>query len=183
MSKQNLTPFDWDLVAMIEHITGEKTNVVTTDSNYHIYWDLDPSISNYDKIHMATSNAITGRLGERYISTVEGKTNITTVKYDPSSWDEELRFDLRKPDVNFGGEYIRKVNAVNFDLNLINYFLEFVGGGTLTKFKDGSGAKFEFPNQDGMNTTVKLGEYVIYENGCFSVMSGKEFEKLYTRER
>lgn len=184
MNKPELTPFDWETVGMIENLIKKPVTVAEDLKNnrFDIYWPLDPNSENYEKMHNAILEAIKGKAGERYLGNNQAELNITSIQFDPESYPYEKRYEMTEPDETFGEEFVRVVKALKFISSdgAVDLIVDFVGGGTHTVPKNSDPATFEFPNQDGITLKVKEGDYVVLENGQFSVVEQKEFEKNYT---
>lgn len=184
MNKPELTPFDWETVGMIENLIKKPVTVAEDLKNnlFEIYWPLDPNSENYEKMHNAILEAIKGKAGERYLGNNQAGLNITSIQFDPESYPYEKRYEMTEPKHQFGKNYYRLVLSRKFtnEESEVWRLSEFVGGGTHTVPKNSDPATFEFPNQDGITLKVKEGDYVVLENGQFSVVEQKEFEKHYT---
>lgn len=174
-----LTPFDWDLVGMVEGLTKRNVKVYKDGikNQFQLYWDFDPEGN--IKMHTAIVNAIQGRAAERYLSTHPGKTNITSIEFDPESWPTENRFEIGPVLEDFAFDYVSEIKALQYQKWEGNTLSKFVGGGSEIISIDKKVYTFTFPNQDGILLEVKESDYVIYKNGCFSIMSEKEFQKQY----
>lgn len=183
MIKPELGPFDWDLVHMIKNLIGKEVNVVESQKNhaesFAIYWERPED----KKMHKAILDSIKGRASERYIKTDPGKINVTYIKYDPETWPTQHRYDLTEPDETFGDCYIRKVRAMKYVRNCFDLLIDFVGGGTHTIPKTKGLSQFEFPDENGLMLKVMEGDYVVWENGSFSVIKAKEFESQFKQQK
>lgn len=182
MNKPELTPFDWETVGMIENLIKKPVTVAEDLKNnlFEIYWSLDPNSENYEKMHNAILEAIKGKAGERYLGNNQAELNITSIQFDPESYPHEIRYKMTEPKTDFVWDFFRTVKALKFTNKAVELISDFVGGGTHTVPKNSDPATFEFPNQDGITLKVKEGDYVVLENGQFSVVEQKEFEKYYT---
>lgn len=180
MNKPELSPYDHDLIHMVRNLVShvDVSQHKENPENYVLHWSLDKED---DQLREAVLNAIMGRLGSRYVETVGTRVNATIIKYDTELWPEQIRYEMLEPNDKFGSEFIRTLIAKQFTNENIGLLANFVGGGTHTIPKTDDHATFEFPDQDGMNLLVKENDYVVLENGVFSVIDQKTFEKFYTR--
>lgn len=186
MKNYNLTPYDWDLVGMIDSLTKQKSAVAIDSKNnrFEIYWKLDDDTENLPLVHQAIINAIKGRLGDRYIETMEAPTNITYVKFDSENWEtEEIRFDISNAKTKIAPRYKRELNALKFlteSNDYINAFASFVGGGNYIKSNsEAIPSRFEFLNESGLVTIVNENDYVVFQDGKFEVMKQRVFESQF----
>jgi len=176
-----LTPYDWDLVAMIEGLIKSPVRVFkdVKKKKFQLYWDLDPEIEDFQKLHFAIIEAIKGRTGERYLSTHLGKTNITSIEFSIESWPTENRYKIGPVLEEYAFDFISTVKAVQYDRNDSQRLAMFVGGGTEIIEVSGKSSTFSFPNQDGVWMHVNENDYVVLQNDCFRVMNQKEFKKQF----
>lgn len=186
MKNYNLTPFDWDMIGMIDSLTKQKSAVAADSKNnrFEIYWKLDLDIENYDATHDAIINAIKGRVGERYIDTENGETNRTLIQFDSENWEtEEIRFDILNAKTKIAPKYKRELNALKFlteSNDYINTFASFVGGGNFIKSNsEAIPSRFEFLNESGLVTVVNENDYVVFQDGKFEVMKQRVFENQF----
>jgi hypothetical protein len=181
MNKPELTPFDWDLVHMIKNLIGSQVSVADDIENnrFGVFWSFSKHQEDYAKNYNAIIEAIKGRVGNRYIDTETGNTNITYIQFSPESWPIEKRYDLNPIDEKFGYTYERKVKALRFRDSWVDQVSKFVGGGTHTISNIGAPSTFEFPNQDGMMLKAIDGDFIILEDGLISVVKSEEFEKHF----
>lgn len=178
-----LTPYDLDLVAMIEGLTKTPVKVLrdSEKNQFQLYWDsvIEKDSESTDKMQKAIINAIIGRSGERYKGTQNGKTNITSIEFSPESWPTEKRFEIGPVMPEKGNEYISTVKAIRYKRFDVNRLGEFVGGGIEITSPDEKSSTFSFANQDGVWMHVNENDYVVLQNGCFHVIPEKEFEKQF----
>lgn len=183
MKNYNLTPYDWDLVGMIENLIKEKCSVAVDNKNnrFEIYWKLPRETENYDQTHKAITGAIKGRVGDRYMVTNKAPLNVTYIKFDTKVWEtEEIRFEIKKPDDIMGDDYIRKVKAIVFNPVYPDLIADFVGGGNFIKSNSETiPSRFEFLNESGLLTTVNEGDYVVFQDGKFEVIKKRIFENQF----
>jgi hypothetical protein len=181
MSKGTLTPFDYDMIAMIESVLKTKVTVYLEEG--YIKLEALAETTPNDEL-IALENAVKGRTGERFIS-CEKEDNIVIIRFDsdPEQWPTQMRFDFIEPvDVAYSA-YSRKpkdVNAVLFDREKLQNVIDFTGGGILTipRMLD-EPATFEFANESGLFLIAKEGEYIVKDNTRYSIASRRDFENEF----
>jgi len=192
MNKTKLSPYDWDMCAMIEDITGKAVFVQFTPESIKLSWTQTPCETVGERQRLtALEQAIAGRLGNRLLGIGYGHNKQTvSFDYDPTEYPEETRFTLMNPTVIPETRYKRKdkeVDAVLFVRDNIERVNAFTGGGTLTipskandpeEFPD-MRATFTFPNQLGLLFEVKEGDFIINDNGKFTAQNKQAFEQEY----
>lgn len=180
----SLTPFDHDMINMIEKTLNAKIYAYQKMDKVGISFN---SRNDKEETIQAVVEAVKGRLGSRFISFEKNEDSCTLLfGYSEESFPEQFRFDLKKPDLTVSNRYIEKtkfdVRAIQFTEVSVNMLIDFTGGGSLTFMKEGSQQKpvsYEFPDQDGHFKTVNITDYVAEQNGVFKVYSEKDFLNKY----
>lgn len=172
MNKQVLSPFDCDMCAMVEDLTGEQITVTAAPDSIRISWAQHGS-SGKDKAEgqriEAIKQAIRGRLGDRVISfEYADDTQSVYFRYDPEQYPEEIRTQLTAIDPNAGQRYCRmlkEVDAVLFTRENLEAVRAFTGGGTIEIPRTPDGlAKYRFTNPvSGLYTDVVENWYIVRE--------------------
>lgn len=194
MNKTKLSPYDWDMCAMIEDITGKAVFVQFTPESIKLSWtqkgESGETVGEYQRI-TALKEAIAGRLNDRVLGFdyEDGKQSVS-FSYDPTEYPEETRFALMNPTAIPETRYKRKdkeVDAILFVRDNMERVKAFTGGGTLTipskandpeEFPD-MRATFTFPNQLGLLFEVKEGDFIINDNGKFTAQNKQAFEQEF----
>lgn len=188
MNKQVLSPFDYDMCAMIEDITKQEIEVTASDTSIRLSWAQNGSEGN-DKAEgqriEALKQAIRGRLGDRLIEFfyADGRQSVY-MKYDPEEYPEEMRTRLVDPDATAGTRYYRtllEVDAIQFRRDNVDDVLRFTGGGTVVTPRTPDGkAIFSFPDGNGIFVDVPESWYIIRElNGRFTARPEKDFKREF----
>lgn len=186
MNKQVLSPFDCDMCAMVEDLTGEQITVTAAPDSIRISWAQHGS-SGKDKAEgqriEAIKQAIRGRLGDRVISfEYADDTQSVYFRYNPEQYPEEYRTRITAIDPNAGQRYCRKlkeVDAVLFTRENLEAVRAFTGGGTITIPRTPNGlATYRFTNPvSGLYTDVTENWYIVREsNGKMYPMMKVHFE-------
>lgn len=192
MSKQNLSPYDRDMLAMVNSFT--KTECTISFAKEFIVVTIDTQ--KVDKNNFkALESAIKGRLGERFISINEVDYVLANsefvyqlrFEYDPIDYPEEYRFELTKPKEVPGTLFVtslKEVHAVCFTRDNFNKVKDFTGGGTLTLNsninQDEKQNIYEFPTESGVLLKVLEGDYIVKDSfNRFSVIGKSEFERYF----
>ena len=178
MNKQVLSPFDCDMCAMIEDITGNPVEVEATPDFIRVGWVQNGTVNEQQRIE-ALKQAIRGRLGDRFNSFEHCGVFF---KYDPEEYPEEMRTRLTDPDATAGTRYCRtllEVDAIQFRRDNVDDVLRFTGGGTVTTPRTPNGkAMFSFPDGNGIFVDVPESWYIIRDlNGRFTARPEKEFKR------
>lgn len=177
MNKQILSPFDCDMCAMIEDITGNPVEVKATPDIIRVGWVQNGTVGEQQRIE-ALKQAIRGRLGDRFDSFEHCGVFF---KYDPEQYPEELRTRLASFDPKAGTRYCRtlkEINAIQVRRDNVDELLKFTGGGTMTTPRTPDGiAVYSFPNQNGLYIDVTETWYIIREdNGEFTTRNKRDFD-------
>lgn len=193
MSIGTLTPFDYDLIAMIENITKNKVTTYLEEG----YIRLEFSVLAFEeKFVNAIKDAVAGRIGDKFIGfEIEDEhqneivvSSIAKVRFDsdPEQWPTQIKYELTEPISVDNSTFARKakeVEAVLFGRDNIERILEFTGGGTLTiPVALHEPATYEFPTENGVLMTVKEGFYIVKEKTHFYLLSKKDFEIDFERK-
>lgn len=187
MNEKKLSPFDHDLCAMIESITGEEIETslygdLIVLSWRHVYSDDDAET----RKDVALKQAIKWRLGERFVEFyyADGKQHVS-MKYDPVEYPEETRTRLTEPDTTVGMKYQRKfmeIDAIQLNRDNVEDVIKFTGGVMITRTMNGN-VKVTFLDKNGIFIDVPEGWYVVrYSNGKFHVKSENEFNREFERK-
>ena len=189
MNKKKLSPFDHDLCAMIESITGEQIDISLYEDSMLLSWNQNGYIGDNEqearKIE-ALKQAIKGRLGDRLIEfTYTNGKQYVSMKYDPTEYPEETRICLTEPDTTVGMKYQRKsmeIDAIQLRQDNVEDVIKFTGGGTITRMMSGS-VKVSFIDKNGLFIDVPEGWYVIRDlKGKFYVKSENEFNREFEQK-
>lgn len=192
MNKTKLSPYDWDMCAMIENITRKAVFVQFTPESIKLSWTQIPCETVGERQRLtALELAIAGRLGNRLLVIGYGHNKQTvSFDYDPTEYPEETRFALMNPTAIPETRYKRKdkeVDAVLFVRDNMERVNAFTGGGTLTIPSNANDpeefpnmrATFTFPNQFGLLFEVTEGVYIVKDNDKFNFKSKEEFEQEF----
>lgn len=164
MNKQILSPFDCDMCAMIEDITGKPVEVKANPDIIRVGWVQNGTVGEQPRIE-ALKQAIRGRLGDRFDSF---EHCAVFFKYDPEQYPEEYRTQITAIDPNAGQRYCRtlkEVDAVLFTRDNLEAVQAFTGGGTIEIPRTPDGlAKYRFTNPvSGLFTDVVENWYIVRE--------------------
>ena len=190
MNKKKLSPFDHDLCAMIESITGEQVDTSLYEDLILLSWKQNGICGKDDqearKIK-ALKQAITGRLGDRFIEfTYSNMKQYVSMKYDPTEYPEEARTRLTEPDMTVGMKYQRKfmeIDAIQLNRDNVEDVIKFTGGGTITRMMSRS-VKVSFLDRNGIFVDIPEGWYVIRDlKGKFYVKSENEFNREFEQKK
>lgn len=177
---KKVTPFDAELLLMIESLTGYKPFVELQEG----YYTIDVRVGALsDEVRNAIADAIAGRLGDRMISVYEGEKSLFyTVNYgeDCGALTESgIMVDGEISDSNVF--YIPEtalrglmVLPSNFDR-----LVRFVGNGSWEDRPDGNNV-FHFLNASGtVFCDAPEGSYLIYvKPGLYRVATKEEMSKF-----
>lgn len=177
-SKGTLNPFDLDLIAMIESVLKVKVSVFLEEG--YIRFEASALGASTNEL-AALENAVKGRTGERFIDfEIDEMTIKIRFESDPEQWPTQLRYDLIEPVVNSAELYARKlkeVRAIRFTRADIDQVVLFTGGGTITiPIALEAPATYEFPTENGVLMNVVEGQYILLDNGHYTVMSARDFK-------
>lgn len=180
----NLTPFDHELIIMIQSVTG---NEVTHSINGEINV-LKTNVSGIEAAKiMALEPAVKGRLSDRFISFyVEDSVCRIAFKVSDEDLPQQINYELTEPQIDLGFDYVsvdglEKIKAVKLSIESLPIVVAFTGGGSVTiPTKDHHDALlYQFPNQDGYYTDLVDGDFVINSEGLFTVESESMFNRNY----
>lgn len=180
--KSKLTPFDGELLVMIADIMKVEPKVEESETRYKISVPIgDNSPDTVTAMHAA----VRGRLGKRLLmyEDAEGdKVYIVAYVDAADEMAEEIRTEYDAPDATAGTRYCRtlkEVDAIQVDRENLEALKRFTGGGTMTIPRTpGAIAKYSFPSENGVMIDAPETWVIIREqNGRFSVMSKKEFDR------
>lgn len=181
MNKSKLTPQDGDLFAMIAEVAGINPVVYEHSENFTIHVStngLEPEIV------QALTGAISGRLGQRFITSETNKHGIVYyANYgDWEKYPEEIRMEQVKVSKLPGTKFCRKlkeIDAIQVDREKLEDLQRFTGGGTMTIPRTPNGiAKYEFTDNHGLIVTVYEHWYIVREeSGRIYGMDKREFER------
>lgn len=183
MKESKLSPFDWDLLAIIADITKVEPKVTENDNKFIV--DVQPELTIPWETMEALGEAVAGRLGDRLLGTSENHGVYSFhISYDPEEYPEEMRTRLVDPDATAGTRYCRtllEVDAIQFRRDNVDDVLRFTGGGTVVTPRTPDGkAIFSFPNGNGIFVDVPESWYIIRElNGRFTARPEKDFKREF----
>lgn len=187
MNKQILSPFDCDMCAMVEDITGNPIDVKPQSDYFVLSWEQCPCDRTNPEGQKAEAikQAVNGRLGTRAIAWEykDGRQSVT-VEYDPTEYPEEIRTRLTDPDFTAGQKYCRtllEVDAIQVRRDNVETLVKFTGGGTMTtpRILDGI-AVYSFPDGNGIFIDVPEKWYIIREpNGRLTARPEREFNREF----
>lgn len=177
--KSKLIPQDGDMCAMINEVTKMYPGICEHAENYTIHVSTDGI---KPEIIQALTGAISGRLGQRFITSETSKHGIIYyVNYgDWEQYPEEIRMEQVKKTKVPGTKHCRKlkeVDAIQVDRDKLQDLQRFTGGGTMTIPRTPNGvAKYEFTDNHGLIVTVYERWYIIREeSGRMYGMDMREF--------
>ena len=180
------TPWDSELLLMVERLTGHKPILSREDKDcYEFQLDFGEYAGDaaYEE---AVFRAIKGRAGERYVKQVDGSLEgiyYVTIKYSREVLPGLATRMDDAPDYSVGTEYIPEgsaVRAVWFSeegLTDDEDVLRFVGGGEITE--DDEGRVLTFDTGAGVFASARDGDYIVYDGGFLRVVPGDEFEAQF----
>lgn len=187
MNKQILSPFDCDLCAMVEDLTGNPIDVKPQSDYFVLSWEQCPCDCTNPEGQKAEAikQAVNGRLGTRAI-TWEYKDGCqsVTVEYDPTEYPEEIRTRLTDPDFTAGQKYCRtllEVDAIQVRRDNVETLVKFTGGGTMTTPRTPDGiAVYSFPDGNGIFIDAPEKWYIVREpNGRLTARPEREFNREF----
>lgn len=187
MNKQILSPFDCDLCAMVEDLTGNPIEVTPKPDYFVLSWEqceCDKTNPEGQKAE-AIKQAVNGRLGTRAIAWEykDGRQSVT-VEYDPTEYPEEIRTRLTDPDFTAGQKYCRtllEVDAIQVRRDNVETLVKFTGGGTMTTPRTPDGiAVYSFPDGNGIFIDAPEKWYIVREpNGRLTARPEREFNREF----
>ena len=187
MNKQILSPFDCDLCAMVEDLTGNPVEVNPQRDYFVLSWEQCPCDRTTADGQKATAiqQAVNGRLGKRAIAWEykDGRQSVT-VDYDPTEYPEEIRTRLTAPDFTAGQRYCRtllEVDAIQVRRDNLDDLLKFTGGGTMTTPRTPDGrAVYSFHDGNGIFIDAPETWYIVREpNGRLTARPEREFNREF----
>lgn len=187
MKKNNLSPFDCDMCAMIEDLTKQEITIERNPENIRLSWEQCECSTTDPEGQKATAikQAVNGRLGSRAImwDYKDGRQNVWFT-YDPDEYPEEIRTDLSQPDATAGTRYCRtllEVDAIQVRRDNLDDLLRFTGGGTMTTPRTPDGiAVYSFPDGNGIYIDVPETWYIVREpNRRFVARPEREFNREF----
>lgn len=187
MNKNVLSPFDCDLCAMVEDLTGNPITVDASPENFRLSWEQCPCDKTTPEGQKAEAikQAVNGRLGTRAImwDYKDGRQNVY-VEYDPTEYPEEIRTRLYEADATAGTRYCRtllEVDAIQVRRDNLTSLQKFTGGGTMTipRTPDGR-AVYSFPDGNGIFIDAPETWYIVREpNGRLTARPEREFNREF----
>lgn len=187
MNKNVLSPFDCDLCAMVEDLTGNPVEVTPKPDYFVLSWEQCECDRTNPEGQKATAiqQAVNGRLGTRAIAWEykDGRQSVT-VEYDPTEYPEEIRTRLTAPDFTAGQRYCRtllEVDAIQVRRDNLDDLLKFTGGGTMTTPRTPDGrAVYSFPDGNGIFIDAPETWYIVREpNGRLTARPEREFNREF----
>lgn len=187
MNKQILSPFDCDLCAMVEDLTGNPIDVKPQSDYFVLSWEQCPCDRSNPEGQKAEAikQAVNGRLGTRAIAWEykDGRQSVT-VEYDPTEYPEEIRTRLTDPDFTAGQKYCRtllEVDAIQVRRDNVETLVKFTGGGTMTTPRTPDGiAVYSFPDGNGIFIDAPEKWYIVREpNGRLTARPEREFNREF----
>lgn len=187
MNKQILSPFDCDLCAMVEDLTGSLIDVKPQSDYFVLSWEQCPCDRTNPEGQKAEAikQAVNGRLGTRAIAWEykDGRQSVT-VEYDPTEYPEEIRTRLTDPDFTAGQKYCRtllEVDAIQVRRDNVETLVKFTGGGTMTTPRTPDGiAVYSFPDGNGIFIDAPEKWYIVREpNGRLTARPEREFNREF----
>ena len=177
---KTLTPFDAELLLMIESLTGYKPFVELQKGYYTIEVRLD-TLS--DEVRNALADAIAGRLGDRMISVYEGKGSLFyTVDYGEDCGELMDSGTITDGDIRDSNVFYIPETALRGLMVLPSNFdrlVRFVGNGSWERRPDGNDI-FHFLNASGtVFCDAPEGSYLVYvKPGLYRVATKEEMSKF-----
>lgn len=184
MERSRLTPFDAEVLLMIDTLSEEDCTVEEHDKYFVVLAKAQEG-----KPRASITHAVMGKWGMRFKSYEyrEDGTVAYKVAYDKAAGklpDEERSEHYTKADPTAGERYCRKlceIDAMQVNRNHINQLQKFTGGGTMviprSPFKF---ATYTFATENGVLMMVPEDWYItVDENGKFSKIPPQIFKDIY----
>lgn len=183
--QKKLCPFDWELLRMVESLTGEKCE--PKNAGEHYFFE-----ANYTQHHdpdyiNAIWRAIEGRAGVRLIGIEDmpdRKTLYVRVKFAGFPAESSV-YRVPEAHAEKGNLYCKKmgeVRAVQVERGNIDQLIQFVGNGEMEiERKPGGKATFHFLNASGSAFChVDEHDYIVFvRDGLYNAVKKADFEKEY----
>lgn len=188
--ENKLTPADWELLRMVESLTGKPCEPKNGGDCF--FFEADYTLHREPEYVGAVWDAICGRAGERLKEIRDDADRGRLLCYVEFS-REKLPFqygderDAGKPDASAGAEYchaLETIRAVKVERVNLDGMQRFVGGGELRVPRTpGARATFHFINPAGLFMDAHEGEWICVDaKGRFSIMSDTEFRRAWERK-
>ena len=174
------TPYDSELLMMIESLTGD-VPIVTKEKEYYTIEVRVDALS--DEVRNAIADAIAGRLGDRIISIYEGKGSLFyTVHYGEDCGELICSEQFGPGDISESNVFYIPETALRGLMVLPSNFdrlVRFVGNGSWENRPDGNNV-FQFLNASGtVFCDAPEGSYLVYvKPGLYRVATKEEMSKF-----
>lgn len=186
MNKKNLSPFDCDMCAMIEDLTGKEVLIEPTKDNICVSWEFAKCNKRTPEGQTAEAikQAVKGRLGDRAImfDYSEGR-HFVWFSYDDTDYPEEIRTNICAIDNSIGQRYRaipNRYDAIEVRNDNLSDLVKFTGGGTLTK--SNKNTIFSFDNRYGVIVDAYAGMYILRDmKGNYFLKTKEQFLKYYEK--
>ena len=171
MKENKITPFDMETVLMIENMARRDTVVKEGDDVFTVTLKTEGLRKNIVK---AIKEAVSGRLGDRLVDTIDNPDSVLfVVGYSSEALPVEIvRQDA--PDLSETDIYchvLEEVRAVTVERDAFERLSKFTGGGTMTIPEEPSGcAVYSFVNEQGVFMNIPEGWWLVREE------SGRYFQ-------
>lgn len=180
-ANNKITPYDSELLLMIESLTGYKPIIELQEGYYTIEVRGIDALS--DEVRNAIADAIAGRLGDRMISVYEGKGSLFyTVRYGEDCGELICSEQFGPGDISDSNVFYIPETALRGLMVLSSNFerlVRFVGNGQWERKPDGT-ELFHFLNASGtVYCDAPEGSYLIYVRpGLFRIANEKEMARF-----
>lgn len=180
-ANNKITPYDSELLLMIESLTGYKPIIELQEGYYTIEVRGIDALS--DEVRNAIADAIAGRLGDRMISVYEGKGSLFyTVRYGEDCGELICSEQFGPGDISDSDVFYIPETALRGLMVLPSNFdrlVRFVGNGSWERRPDGNNV-FHFLNASGtVFCDAPEGSYLVYvKPGLYRVAIKEEMSKF-----
>lgn len=183
--RRKLTPFDAELIMMVESLTGKPCELKFGLD--HFFFEADYENHNDPEYILAMWDAIEGRTGERLLEIkdkAEHHALLVRVKFSEQKYPGVVRLDSdHSEQKTFGKVYCRRLGdtrAVQVERNNPDVLLQFVGNGEMEIPDDGP-AVFHFRNACGsVYAHAPEHSYIVYVGPeRFEIVEQETFEEEY----
>lgn len=184
--KNKLTPWDSELLLMVESITEKPCEAKNGGDGY--FFEADYEKHNDPQYILALWDAIEGRAGKRLIEINDNPDRhciIAHIAFSEESFPALLRLKEKTPANIYKGDlYIDDdgylVMAVKVCEKNAARLMAFVGNGEM-EFSKGDPCVFRFLNaSESVFADAAEGSYIIYQRpGHYRIEGGESFEKAY----
>lgn len=189
--KNKLSPWDWELLKMVESLTGKPCEPKAGDDHYFFEADYEAHRTEPDYL-LALWDAIEGRAGKRLIGLdddAERHVFVVSVLYSNERYPALIRCDRDETENPAAGNPYYPKNGEPFEVWAVQVeresgaqLLAFVGNGELSVDPTPGGkAVFQFKNAGGsVYADAPEHSFVVYRGpGRFEVLPPEQFYELF----